>query len=194
MKYTQIAPDAFKKLVLNAGVLCTGFIPSSGEISGLLGATTGDVSYSSNPEYEDFGADVNNVPANTMQLKRLKSVDPTLSGTYVSVDADAVKSLIGAADVSDSKISPRANLDLADFADIWLVADYSDVNIGGKAGYIAIHIFNALNTAGFSLTTTKDGKGNTAFEYHGHYDLDDPETLPYEVFVKSGEAAAREAS
>lgn len=194
MKYTKVKPDTFKELVLNSGILCTNFVADSGEVSGLLGATTGDISFATNPEYVDFGEDVNNVPANTKQLKRLKSVDPVLSGTYVSVDAESVRSMIGAADVSGSIVTPRANLELSDFADIWLVADYSDVNTGDKAGYIAIHLYNALNTAGFSLTTTKDGKGNIAFEYHGHYDLDDPDSLPFDVLIKSGEAAAREAS
>lgn len=194
MKYTRVPVDTFKKLVLNSGIICTSFIPESRQVSGELWATTGSISFATNPEYVDFGEDVNNVPANTMQLKRLKSVDPTLSGTYVAIDTEAVRSMIGAADVSGSKINPRANLEIDDFKDIWFIADYSDVNVGATAGHIAIHIKNALNTSGFQLTTDKDSKGNIAFEYHGHYDLDDVDDLPFEVFVESGVAAAREAS
>ena len=46
----------------------------------------------------------------------------------------------------------------------------------------------ALNTAGVQLQTTKNGKGQFAFEFHGHYDIDDIDTVPFEVYVKAGTA------
>ena len=191
MRFTKVRPDTFKKLVMNAGIICADFSPETGVVSDIIGATTGDLSFASNPEYVDFGEDVNNVPANTKQLKRLKSVDPTLSGSYVSVDAAIVKSMIGSATEEGGHIVPKG-LDISDFKNIWLVADYSDNNSDASGGYVAIHIKNALNTAGFQLTTTKDGKGNVSFEYHGHYDLDeleeDSEAQPYEIYIKDGAA------
>ena len=165
MKFTQVPTDTFENLVLNAGILVDTFTPSSGVIGNILGATTGGIEFSTNPTYTDFGEDIDNVPANTKQLKRLQSFDPTMSGTFLTVDTAAVKSLIGAADIGTSdttKVVPRDQLVAADFEDVWWVGDYSDKNVDAEsthtAGYIAIHLMNALNTAGFKITSSKDNK------------------------------------
>ena len=193
MKFTQVPTDTFENLVLNAGILVDTFTPSSGVIGNILGATTGGIEFSTNPTYTDFGEDIDNVPENTKQLKRLKSFDPTMSGTFLTVDTAAVKSLIGAADIGTSdttKVVPRDQLVAADFEDVWWVGDYSDKNVDAEsthtAGYIAIHLMNALNTAGFKITSSKDNKAQMAFEYHGHYDISNISTPPFEIYVKAG--------
>ena len=193
MKFTQVPTDTFENLVLNAGILVDEFTPSSGVIGNLLGATTGGIEFSTNPTYTDFGEDIDNVPANTKQLKRLQSFDPTMSGTFLTVDTATVKSLIGAADIGTSdttKVVPRDQLLQADFDDVWWVGDYSDKNVDAEsthtAGYNAIHLMNALNTAGFKITSSKDNKAQMAFEYHGHYDISNISTPPFEIYVKAG--------
>ena len=193
MKFTQVPTDTFENLVLNAGILVDTFTPSSGVIGNILGATTGGIEFSTNPTYTAFGEDIDNVPANTKQLKRLQSFDPTMSGTFLTVDTAAVKSLIGAADIGTSdttKVVPRDQLVAADFEDVWWVGDYSDKNVDAEsthtAGYIAIHLMNALNTAGFKITSSKDNKAQMAFEYHGHYDISNISTPPFEIYVKAG--------
>lgn len=193
LKYTQLPLDAFKKLQINAGVIVkwSGFNPETGALSqsAILGATSGGIEFSTNPEYSDFGEDVDNCPNNTLQMKRLVSVDPTASGTFLTVTPEAAASMAGAADVDGTdttKIVPRAQLKEEDFVDIGVIGDYSDVNTGADAGYLAIRIKNALNTEGFQLQTTKDEKGTMAFEYHGHYDMDDMDNVPYEIYCKAG--------
>lgn len=193
MKFTQVPTDTFENLVLNAGILVDEFTPGTGVIGNILGATTGGIEFSTNPTYTDFGEDIDNVPANTKQLKRLQSFDPTMSGTFLTVDTATVKSLIGAADIGTSdttKVVPRDQLLQADFDDVWWVGDYSDKNVDAEsthtAGYIAIHLINALNTAGFKITSSKDNKAQMAFEYHGHYDISNISTPPFEIYVKAG--------
>ena len=190
MQYTKVAPDAFQKLQMNAGILVKSFVPETGVIGDIIAATTGGISFASNPTFSDFGEDVDNVPPNTWQLKRIDSFDPAISGTAVTLSPALAKSLVGAAsiDAQDAThIIPNYELTETDFDDIWFVGDYSDKNNGEtKAGFIAIHIMNALNTTGFQLKTTKNGKGQFAFEFHGHYDLDNIETVPFEIFVKAG--------
>ena len=61
-----------------------------------------------------------------------------------------------------------------------------DVESTHTAGYIAIHLMNALNTAGFKITSSKDNKAQMAFEYHGHYDISNISTPPFEIYVKAG--------
>ena len=43
---------------------------------------------------------------------------------------------------------------------------------------------NALNTAGFQIQSTKNEKGQLAFEYHGHYSIAAQDTVPFEIYVK----------
>jgi hypothetical protein len=193
MKFTQVAADAFQKLQLNAGVLTTEFDPADPSLdrSKLFGATSGGVSFATNPEYVDFGEDIDNVPPNTKQLKRLQSVNPVMSGTLKTADTDTAKVLIGAADIgSDGLITPRATVMDEDFLDdLWWVGDYSDVNTDSttqQAGFVAIHMMNVLSTQGLQLQSNDDGKGDFAFELTAHYDLEDIDTLPYEVYIVQG--------
>lgn len=188
-KFTKYPAEFWKNIQINAGVVVTGFDNTAGTYTAIIGATTGDTSFNPNPQYEDFGADVNNVPENTEQLKRLTGYDPTLSGTFVTVSADTAEMLCPGSE-SSGLITPADVLTDAMFEDVTLVADYSEVNKDGgtgssvKAGYIAVTVKNALNTTGFQWTTTKDGKGQFPFEFHGHYDLDDPDIAPFEIFVQ----------
>lgn len=197
MKYTQVPTDAFEKLQLNAGIFVNEFNPATGEANEITGATTGGFQFASNPTYTDFGEDVDNMPANTKQMKRLTSYDPTMSGTYLSVDPTRLKDLIATADIDTddpTHIVPRGELAIDDFTDKWWVGDYSDKNTGEKAGFIAIHLMNVLNTAGFQLQSTKDGKGQFAFEYHAHYDIENIDKVPFEVYVAAGSTAAADTN
>lgn len=191
-KYMQQNVDAFQHLSLGAGVLCTDFTPSDGTVTGLLGVTTGGVTFNQNPEYEDWAEDIDQAPNNMLQYKRLVSMDPTMSGTFLEVTAATIKRLAAAADIDtndETHIIPRSQLIRADFSDIWWVGDYSDVNTGERAGYLAIHLKNALNTTGFQITAAKNSKGQYAFEFHGHYSIDAQDEVPYEIYIKEGVSA-----
>ncbi len=189
-KYTKVPVDTFEKLQLNAGILVDEFNPKTGVIGNILGATTGGVNFTTNPEFKDFGEDIDNVPNNMMELKHLQHFDPQMSGTLLTCSPGVVKSLVGAADIDvedTTHVIPRAELLTTDFEDVWWVGDYSDVNTGDDAGFIAIHMMNSLNTVGFQIQSEKDEKGKLSFEYHGHYSIEDQETVPFEIYVKAGE-------
>lgn len=189
MKYTQIPATAFQNIQLNAGILVNEFTPATGEIGRLLGATTGGVSFTDAPEFSDYGEDVDNAPKNMKELKKLTSHAVTMSGTFITIDAATAALLAGAADVDSqdaTHIVPRNDLIDADFKDIWWVGDYSDVNTGENAGFVAIHLLNALNTGGFSIQSTDRGKGQFAFSFEGHYSMDAQDTVPYEIYIKGG--------
>ena len=191
MKYTKIPETTFKNLQLNAGVLLSAFNPTSATVANesIIGATTGGVNFTATPTFSDYGEDIDNCPKNMMELKKLDSWEITMSGTYVTVDANAVKALVGAADVSGNKITPRNDLKLTDFTDVWWVGDYSDQNGETNGGFVAIHMMNALSTGGFAIKSSDNGKGNFAFTYTAHYSIDAQETVPFEVYVKAGTAS-----
>ena len=190
MKYTKIPEDTFKNLQLNAGVLLSAFDPGTATVAdeSIIGATTGGVNFTATPTFSDYGEDIDNCPENMKELKKLDSWEISLSGTYVTVDANAVKALVGAADVSGNKITPRNDLKLTDFTDVWWVGDYSDQNGETNGGFVAIHMMNALSTGGFAIKSSDNGKGNFAFTYTAHYSIDAQDTVPFEVYVKAGTA------
>ena len=190
MKYTKIPETAFKNLQLNAGVLLSTFNPESATVANesIIGATTGGVNFTATPTFSDQGEDIDNCPKNIMELKKLDFWDINMSGTYVTVDVNAVKALVGAADVSGNKITPRNDLKLTDFTDVWWVGDYSDQNGETNGGFVAIHMMNTLSTGGFAIKSSDNGKGNFAFTYTAHYSMNAQDTVPFEVYVKAGTA------
>ena len=190
MKYTKIPETTFKNIQLNAGVLLSAFNPESATVANesIIGATTGGVNFTATPTFSDYGEDIDNCPKNMKELKKLDAWEISMSGTYITVDANAVKTLVGAADVSGNKITPRNDLKLTDFTDVWWVGDYSDQNGETNGGFVAIHMMNALSTGGFAIKSSDNGKGNFAFTYTAHYSMDAQETVPFEVYVKAGTA------
>lgn len=191
MKFTQIPATAMQEMQLNAGVMLSSFTPSTAEVSGIIGATTGGINFSATPTFSDFGEDIDNCPKNMMELKRQESVEVKISGTFVTVTTSVAKKLMAAADIDTSdqtKIKPRNDLKTEDFADMWWVGDYSDKNGETNGGFVAIHIMNALNTGGFQLQSGDKSKGQFPFEFTGHYSIDAQDVVPYEVYIKAGTA------
>lgn len=195
MKFTKIPFDAFQKLQINAGILTTDFTPATGTIgeAGQIGATTGGVNFTATPTYSDFGEDIDNCPKNMKELKKLDSWEVKMTGTFVNADTAIAKRLCGAADIGTTdatKVTPRNDLKDADFADIWLVGDYSDKNGETNGGFIAIKLLNALSTGGFQLQTADKSKGQFAFEFTGHYSMSAQDIVPFEIYIKAGTAEA----
>lgn len=191
MKFTQIPVDTFKNIQLNAGIIVDDFNPATGVVGNLLGATTGGVNFTDTVNYTDFGEDIDNCPKNTMELKKLDSHEVKMAGTFVTVTAGVAKMLVGVGYVDTENaghIIPRNEVLTTDFTSLWWIGDYSDENTGDNAGFIAIKLFNALNTGGFQIQSTDKGKGQFAFEFTGHYSISAQDVVPYELYVQAGSA------
>lgn len=196
MKFTQIPTDTFSTLQLNAGILIkgsTGFDPATGTVTtaNLLGATTGGINATCIPSFVDFGEDIDNCPKNTKELKKLDSWECKIAATFVTVSTTIAKLMLGAADIGatdTTKITPRVDLEQSDFEDVWFVCDYSDKNGATNGGFVAIHLMNALSTAGFSLQTTDKEKGQFSVEFTGHVSIAEQNVVPMEFYIKAGTA------
>lgn len=190
-KFTKIPETTFKKIQLNAGVVLSDFEPTTATLNNadIIGATSGGTSFSAVPTFKDLGAGIDNCPKNMKELKDIDTWDINLSGSFVTIDDSIAKRLIAAADIAGGKITPRNHLNEADFADIWWVGDYSDVNDETNGGYIAIHMMNALSTGGFSLQTADEEKGTFGYTFTAHYSIDTQDTVPFEVYIKEGKTA-----
>ena len=181
--YTKIPTDTFETLQMNAGIIVDSFVPSTGVIGTQLGATTGGLNIVHSHEFQDLGEDIDNCPKNTKELKSINDTTTVISGTMLTMTKAVAKQLaIADADGTDTmKLVPRNVLKDTDFDDIWFVGDY------GVNGSIALHLMNALSTAGFAIQTTDKGKGQFAFEFTAHYSIDDQDTVPFEIYIDEGD-------
>lgn len=186
-KFTVIPQSTFEELQLDAGVLLTTFDPSTPDAPSdeeIICATTGGINASCVPTFSDMGEDVDNCPVNMKELKHLDSWECKLSFTALGTSPEAIKLALGSADVSKSKVTPRRYLKQTDFSDIWWVGDRAD------GGMVAICLKNALSTGGFTLQTTKNGKGQISVELTGHVSIEAQDTMPMEFYSAAPPAVA----
>lgn len=177
--FTVIPQDTFESMQLDAGVLLKNFDPSDVKAPAdedIICATTGGINPVCQPTFSDLGEDVDNVPVNMKELKHLDSWACSLSTTSLGTSPELIRLALGCADVDSTnraKIVPRADLKQSDFASsIWWVGDRAD------GGCVAIQLKNALSTGGFSLQTTKNGKGQTSITIEGHVSITAQKEVP----------------
>lgn len=176
-KFTLIPQNTFEGLQLDAGVLLKRFDPTNPVAPAdedIICATTGGINVSCVPTYSDLGEDIDNVPAAMKELKNLDSWECKMSFTSLGTNKESIRLALGAADINadTGAIVPRRNLKQSDFSDVWWVGDRAD------GGLVACQLKNALSTSGFSLQTSKNGKGQISVELTGHVALADQNTMP----------------
>lgn len=174
--FTVIPSNTFDGLQVDAGVLLKTFNPAAPAApadADIICATTGGINPVCTPTYSDYGEDVDNVPNNMMELKHLDGWECSLSTTSLGTTPELIKLALGAADIDGTtKIVPRRDLKQTDFSDIWWVGDRAD------GGMVAIQLKNALSTGGFSLQTSKNGKGQIALTITGHVSINAQSEVP----------------
>lgn len=184
--FTVVSEDVFNELQVDAGVILNNFDPANPaapDDEDIVTATTGGITVSCVPTYTDYFEDIDNVPNNMKEGKHLDGWDCKLSTTALGTTPAAIKLALGAADIdgsNTSKIVPRRTLAQTDFQDLWWVGDKAD------GGMVAIQIKNALSTGGFSLKTTKNGKGQITIELTGHVSINAQNTMPMVFYSTTG--------
>lgn len=184
-RFTVIATDAFDALQVDAGVLLTNFDPAdpyqTPASEDILATTTGGINPTCAPTYSDYGEDVDNVPNNMMEFKHLDGWEAKMAFSSIKFNAANTKWALGAADTEllsngVTKIKPRKDLQLADFADLWWVGDKAN------GGAYAIKLLNALSTGGLNIQSTKNGKGTNSIEVTGHVSINAQDVMPMEIY------------
>lgn len=181
--FTRIPESTFSDIQMDAGVLLSSFNPASPAItdSQIICATTGGINPQCIPTYSDMGEDVDNCPNNTKELKKLDGWDCKISTTAIGVDPDTIKLALGAADKFGGRVIARADVAQSDFHDLWWVGDRAD------GGFVALKLINALSTGGFTLQTTKNGKGQVTLELTGHVSINQQKRVPMEFYTADPE-------
>lgn len=182
LKFNKVNPEALSQLQVEAGILLSSFDPAAPTVvdENIICATTGGIKADCVPSYEDFGSDIDNIPENTKELKRVTDWACTFGFTALNITTAILKKALGAADIDTTdttKVIPRAELEQTDFSNVWWVGDLTD------GGMVAIKLKNALSTGGLSLQTTKKGKGQLSVTLTGHVSIDDTEDVPMEFYV-----------
>ena len=180
-RFTVIPQDTFEALQLDVGIVLKNFDPTKPtdwSDNDLVCATTGGINVSCVPTFSDLGEDVDNCPVNMKELKHLDSWECKFGFTSLGTSPESIRLSLGAADIyaQAGKIVPRKDLKQTDFTDLWWVGDRAD------GGFVACKLINALSTAGFSLQTTKNGKGQTSVELTGHVSIDAQNVMPMEFY------------
>lgn len=187
--FTKISQTAFDELQVEAGVLLNSFDienPAAPASADIVTATTGGITASCIPQYEDWGEDIDNCPINVMETKRITGWDCKLSTTALGTSPTLLRLLLGAADISGSRVTPRRQLRQTDFdGSLWWVGDRAD------GGIVAIELKNALSTGGLSVKTTKNGKGQLGLEITGHFSASAQDEVPMVFYVVEGSGGSR---
>ena len=182
-EWSVISEDQFKEMQFDSGVLVKSFDPSNPAIpssSDILCATTGNLTITCTPTLVDLGEDVNNLHGKLKELQYIDGWQCQIQFTALEITAALLKMSLAAGDSSISggvtKVQPRGYLTGADFRDVWWIG----AKIGG--GYAAVKIYNALNTAGLSLTTQKSGKANLAITLEAFSSISAQNVVPTEFY------------
>lgn len=181
-KFTRIPADTFSQIQTDAGILLYEFDPKNPEEvsdEDIICPTTGGITAACSPTYSDMGEDVDNCPTNLLELKHLDGWDCRLEYTSLGTTSKSIRLSLGAADVdteNSTHIIPRVNLKTSDAQNIWWVGDRAD------GGMVAVCLKRALSTSGFSLKTTKNGKGQTSVTLTGHVSVATQSEVPMEFY------------
>lgn len=181
-RFTVIPQDTFSEIQTEAGVILKSFNPANPTApadADIVCATTGGITVSMVPTFSDLGEDVDNCPVNMKELKHLDSWEAKMSFTSIGTSPESIKLSLGCADIDSNDathIIPRKDLEQTDFSDLWWVGDRAD------GGLVACKLKNALSTSGFSLKTTKKGKGQVSVELTGHVSLNAQSEMPMEFY------------
>ena len=191
--FTKISSDAFEALQLDAGVLLTSFDPANPYVTPtdaqILATTTGGINPTCEPEYSDFGEDVDNVPNNMMEFKHLDGWNCAIAFTTIKFNASNTVWALGAAEKTTlsngvDKIVPRRNVNLADFKDLWWVSDKAN------GGAYAVRLMNAISTGGLNIQSSKNGKGTNQMTITGHVSINAQDTMPMEFYDIPAQSAS----
>lgn len=201
---TPLRKETYKNLQLNAGITLVNFDYSgitdaaglktaiaAAKASGtnLLGATRGGGTFNVTREMRQVEAD--GVRFGFVGSEIVDSADAYLSETLIEVTAAHIKKVLGNADIETSGLKTTITLRTAIEDDDYLsnicwVGDTSE-------GFVLICLYNALNTADFTLTFADKNEGTINAEFHAHQgDVDDYDELPCEIvfFDSDGELAS----
>jgi len=181
-KASRVTADFAENVQVEAGTLLKTFSvasPHEPADADIVCATTGDFSITCVPETEDFFSDVNNVPNNTMEGKRINGWNCGLTVSCLDVTEATLKLALGAATGSATAgVKPSANYTTTDFQTLYWIGDMVD-----EDKLFVVVLRNTVSTGGLSMTTTKNGKGTLGLTLTPHASISNLEDIPMDFYL-----------
>lgn len=192
-RYTGLNRESAKHLQLDAGVFIKNYDINKdydGNKSGIIGMTAGGGSFSAVPTIRQIEAD-----GKRGAVKGLEVLDEwvvTMTANVKEMTADVMAMALAAATkkaattpTGYTQITPNDEIQETDYLDnvAWVG------RLSGSKKPIIIVVYNALATNGLSLTFADKSEGTAALTITGHYDLDDLDKPPFDIFYPEVEAA-----
>lgn len=177
---TRVTSDFFDDVQLDAGILVKNWDPTHPTTvtdAMIVCATTGGINPKCVPTYSDLFEDVDNAPNGSKEGMHLDKWDCSISTTAVNHDLDTIRLALGAAEKVGTKVTPRSYIKDADFTDLAWMGDMASGDVA------VVLIKNALSSGGYSLQTTKNGKGQLSLEISGHPSIADMDDIPMEFYI-----------
>ena len=184
MKFVRVPENAFNEIQLEAGLILNTFDTTGAtdvKDEDIVCATTGGININCKPTFNDYGADIDNVPDNMLEFKEIDGWDCSIGFTALNASAAVIRMALCAADENGNKITPRNDLKPEDAKDVWWVGERKD------GGVVACCLKNSLSTDGLALKTTKKGKGQLSCTLTGHVSIKEQDVVPMDFYVQEGE-------
>ena len=174
-----------QNLQLNAGMFVKDYDPLTGtlETATILGATSGGGTFTAVPEMRAIEVDGVRGVAKGMQV--LDSWEIKMTTTLKESTAENFKLALASAKVTQDETNKYEVITANNFIDdtdyipnvCWLGT------ISGSDKPICIKIMNVLNTNGLNFTFEDKGEGSIALELMAHYDSENLDSPPFEIYV-----------
>ena len=100
MAYSKITKEEFNQIQFDAGILVKQFNPAEPEINNrdIICVTSGGISLTVEPHYEDLSEDVYMMPPGEESMKILTGIDVVISFVSLTMNKDTIKLSLGCAD------------------------------------------------------------------------------------------------
>lgn len=185
-RYTGLNSESAKHLQLDAGVFIKNYDITkdyANNKTNIIGMTAGGGSFSAVPTIRQIEADgkrgaVKGLEVLDEWVVTLTANVKEMTASTLTLALAAAKKAAAEAPDGYTQISPKDEIEETDYLDnvAWIG------RLSGSQKPIIIVVYNALSTNGLSLTFADKGEAVTPMTLTGHYDLDDLDKQPFDIF------------
>lgn len=179
---TRVSATVADNIAVEAGLLVRDFDirnPVEPDDADIICATTGNFSINEEVETEDFFEDINNMPNNTKEGKRITGRNCTLGVDCIEITEETLKLALGAADkLEDGGIHGRPQYKMSDFKPIYWLCDMVK-----EEKLFVVAMDDVASTGGFSLSSSKNSKTALSLELTAHSSIEKRDIVPMAYYI-----------
>lgn len=186
--FSGYTKETAQNLLLDAGAFFKNFDVENDDFDGavkagkLLGATKDGGEFSATPTVRQI--EVDGIKGKAKGLEMIDTWDVYLKANVLEIKKETLAAALCASEL-DEKTNPdydiitaKNSIELTDYIDnvTWVGT------LSGSDKPVVIQVFNAINTDGLKLTTKDKDQAVIAMTFYGHYDQEQLNTPPFEIY------------